>query len=90
MIKIASIVNEYYMPIKTRKKDVSKVENTQSARDSVSFSSIASDMCYAKKILKETPDIREDKVNNIKTRIQNGTYEVNIDDFVTKLTKQSN
>ena len=56
-----------------------------STLDKVSFSNVGKDMQVAKNALKNVPDIREDKVNELSTRIANGTYQVSPESFADKL-----
>ena len=42
-------------------------------------------MQIAKSALATVPDVRESKVNDIKSRIDNGTYKVSSADFADKL-----
>lgn len=58
--------------------------------DQVSFSSIGRDMQIAKAALAKTPDVRQEKVDSIKTAIQNGTYEVSNESFAEKLVSAYN
>lgn len=53
--------------------------------DNAYISPIGKDLSFVKKVLKDVPNIREDKVKEIKTRIENGTYEVSPEDFANKL-----
>ncbi len=53
--------------------------------DKVSFSSVAKDMQIAKNALKNVPDIREDKVNELSAKMANGTYQVSPESFADKL-----
>lgn len=53
--------------------------------DQVSFSSMGKDMQTAKTALGNTPDVRESKIQDLKRRIDNGTYDVSVDDFAQKL-----
>ena len=46
-------------------------------------------MQTAKSALGSTPDVRMDLVNSIKERIDNGTYEVDMDDFATKILENN-
>ena len=69
---------------------ISKSYNTNaigaaSTLDKVSFSNVGKDMQVAKNALKNVPDIREDKVNELSTRIANGTYQVSPESFADKL-----
>ena len=53
--------------------------------EEVSFSSMGKDMQTAKTALGNTPDVRESKIQDLKRRIDNGTYDVSVDDFAQKL-----
>lgn len=54
-------------------------------RDEVSFSAMGRDMQIAKNALGNAPDVRESLVNDIKSRIKDGTYNVSNEDFADKL-----
>lgn len=56
-----------------------------SFKDEISLSSIGKDMQVAKNALVGTPDVREDKISDIKSRMSNGTYKVSNEDFAEKL-----
>ena len=56
-----------------------------STLDKVSFSNVGKDMQVAKNALKNVPDIREDKVQELSAKIANGTYEVSPESFADKL-----
>lgn len=71
-------------------KNAKKINNLNSTsyasfKDEVSFSSVGKDMQTAKTALSATADVRESLVNDIKSRIQNGTYDVSNEDFANKL-----
>ena len=51
---------------------------------------IGKDMQIAKAALAKTPDVRKEKVDAIKTAIQNGTYEVSNESFAEKLVSAYN
>ncbi len=53
--------------------------------DQVQISSIGKDMQIAKSAVASAPDIREDLVNSVKQKIQNGTYAVDTESFADKL-----
>lgn len=53
--------------------------------DKLQISSKGKDINVAKQALASTPDIREDLVNSIKERINNGTYEVSGEAFADKI-----
>ena len=74
-----------------------KTYNTQKANktasmgsDQLSISQAAYSYQAAKKAVSEASDVREDKVAELKAKIQNGTYSVNPDDFANKLLEKYN
>lgn len=56
-----------------------------STTDQVSFSSMGKEMQIAKKALSSVPDVREDRVNELRASIANGTYQVSPESFADKL-----
>lgn len=59
------------------------------AKDEVSFSDIAKDLAVAKKAVDNTPDVRMEKVNDIKAQIQAGKYNISANQIADKLLAQS-
>jgi negative regulator of flagellin synthesis FlgM len=78
-------INQVYGVGKTRKSGKTGYASGISDTDQVSFSSIGKDMQIAKAALANVPDIREDRVNELKAQIQNGTYNVSNESFADKL-----
>lgn len=71
-----------------RKKEVKGVANIQGKKDELSISQQAIDYSIVGKglnIIKSMPDIREDKVNDIKDRMEKGLYNVEGKDIVEKM-----
>ncbi len=72
----------------------SKVSKTEKPKtgivgtDKVSISSIGKDMKTAKDALKASPDVRADLVNSVKSRVQDGTYNVSAESFADKLLQK--
>jgi negative regulator of flagellin synthesis FlgM len=56
-----------------------------SATDKVEISSFGRELQIAKQAVKESPDIRQDKVNDLKNQINNGTYNVSPESFANKI-----
>ena len=73
-----------------------KTTKTQSAkgiamgRDEVQISSFGRDFQIAKQAVAEASDIREEKVSELKTRVQSGNYSVDSGDFASKLLEKYN
>ncbi|MBQ3544356.1 MAG: flagellar biosynthesis anti-sigma factor FlgM [Lachnospiraceae bacterium] len=64
-----------------------KTQKTEKAsmRDKVEISDFGKVYQTTKKAVNEASDVREDKVADIKSRIDNGSYEVSNEDFANKL-----
>ncbi len=67
-----------------------KVESaTAVSKDSVQISGFGRDLQIAKEAVAAAPDVREDKVAEIKTAMANGTYNVPMSALADKLLSQS-
>lgn len=78
-------INQLYGVGKTSKSGKTGSTSSVLGTDQVSFSSIGRDMQIAKTALANVPDVREDRVNELKAQIQNGTYNVSNESFADKL-----
>ncbi len=67
------------------KKTTSKQAAATDTKDQVSFSTLGRDMQTAKAALTSVPDVREDKVAELKSKIEAGTYNVSGESFADKL-----
>lgn len=61
-----------------------------SGRDEVQISSFGRDYQIAKQAVAEAPDIREDKVAELKAKVTSGNYTVDNGDFASKLLEKYN
>ena len=66
-----------------------KPETTVLKPDTVALSSKAQELRKAEKIMPTLPDIRTDKVETIKRRIRNGTYEIDSGKIATKMIEDA-
>ncbi len=78
-------ISQLYGVGKTRKTGKAGYTGNVNTTDQVSFSSIGKDMQIAKSALANVPDVRQNKVDELKTAIQNGTYNVSNESFAEKL-----
>lgn len=78
---INRVANLYKTNQVTRAKKVETVKG----RDEVQLSGMAKDFQYAKEVGKKASDVRIDKVNEIKSRMQSGTYNVKGQEVARKL-----
>lgn len=64
--------------------------NKAGSLDKLEISGLGKDIQSVVQELKDIPDIREDKVERLKTSIENGTYQVSDDAFVNKILEAYN
>jgi negative regulator of flagellin synthesis FlgM len=66
-----------------------RAEQSAVKADTVVISDAAKRIQEARRQLDEIPDVREDKVSQLRNQIQNGTYEINADKIAGKMIKES-
>ena len=64
-------------------------EQQQAKADTVALSSAAKDIQEAQRKLEAIPDVREDKVAQLKEQIENGTYEIDEEKIADKMLKDA-
>lgn len=72
----------------TNDKRISRVDNTNKispASDDVKISNVGKDFTIAMNALKDVPDVRMDRVNDISARIASGEYNISGDDIAAKI-----
>jgi negative regulator of flagellin synthesis FlgM len=62
-------------------------DQQQAKADTVALSSAAKDIQEAQRKLDAIPDVREEKVAQIKEQIENGTYEMDAEKIADKMLK---
>ncbi len=69
-----------------------KMKTSQASRvsktDKVEISSFGRDLQIAKQAVANSPDVRTDKVEQLKSQIKNGTYNVDADSFAEMLLQK--
>lgn len=76
-------INNYYNA--STRKTTQKSKTSTGTMDQVSFSSVAKDLQTAKAAVANTPDVRADKIADIKARLEAGTYQVSGEAFADKI-----
>ncbi len=72
------------------KADAAEQQEQQKTKaDTVALSSAAKDIHKAQRQLAEIPDVREDKVAQLKKQIENGTYEIDEEKIADKMLKDA-
>lgn len=69
---------------------VQKSQGVSAGRDQVSISQTGRDYQIAKSAVSEASDIREDKVAQLKAKVDSGEYQVDPGDFASKLLEKYN
>ena len=87
-IEAYSQVAGLYKSNKTGK--VSKSYDAGIGRDEVTISRAGYDYQIAKQAVAEASDIREDRVAQLKARVESGSYRVDSGDFASKLLERYN
>ena len=78
--------------IYTNDKRISKVENVNKlnlGRDDIKISSKAKDFSIAMNALKNIPDVRQDKVDEISKKLESNEYKISGDDIADKILNDS-
>lgn len=75
---------------KSIKKTEEKRVTSSSFKDQLLLSAAGKDAQIAKQAIANTPDVRESVINPLKEQIDNGTYEVSVDDLAGKLLEKYN
>ncbi|ABX40690.1 flagellar biosynthesis anti-sigma factor FlgM [Lachnoclostridium phytofermentans] len=81
-IDALSKINQLYQTNDTRK--VSKTQNGNK-KDSVEISQMGKDFQIAKQAVSSAPDIRQEKVDEIKKKLASGNYEINLEELADKM-----
>jgi negative regulator of flagellin synthesis FlgM len=71
-------------------RSVQKTQSVSGPRDQVSISQAGQDYQVAKTAVAEASDVREDRVAELKSQIQAGTYSVDPGSFASKLLEKYN
>lgn len=83
-------INRIYGSYKTQATTASKKTDKANSKDEVAFSSEAKDFARITKLLSEVPDVRTDKVEEIKNSISSGSYNVKAEEVAGKILSQFN
>ena len=83
-------MNRIYDSYKAQRVTDSKKIDKTSSKDEVAFSSEAKDFANASKLLSDVPDVRTDKVEEIKNRMSSGNYNVKAEEVAEKILSQFN
>ena len=87
----AQVIQQYQKSELTNKSETDKPSNAASSPliEKVDLSTKAKDIQQIKKIIDAIPDIREDKVQELKRQIESGKYTVDADQLAEKMAGES-
>ncbi len=74
----------------TKSSKAKNTPETAAVRDQVQISRAGKDYQIAKQAVAAASDIREDRVTELKNRVQSGNYNVDTGDFASKLLESYN
>ncbi|HEX2966932.1 MAG TPA: flagellar biosynthesis anti-sigma factor FlgM [Syntrophorhabdaceae bacterium] len=84
------VLNTLSKPAGTKSPQKASAANEMAkAKDSVEFSAAKNDVSRLIARVKETPTIRQDKVDVIKAAIENGTYKIDSEQVVKSILKNN-
>jgi negative regulator of flagellin synthesis FlgM len=87
-IRVANAYNIYGVYSTKSASGIKKAESaakSEKTRDQFSLSSEAGDYQAVRKVLAGIPDVRTDRVNQVKAKIESGTYPVTASDVAAKI-----
>lgn len=82
-----NMINQVYGNKNAKKTNAASSTSYASFKDEVSFSSMGKDMQVAKNALAGVSDVRASRVEELKAKVQSGTYDVSPEAFADKLIK---
>jgi len=84
-MRINSVRNPYEVYQTQRNNNVSRLSRAEEKKDIVALSEQAKDYQVASRALKALPDVRQDKISEIQSKIESGNYNVSSMDLAAKL-----
>jgi len=89
-VKISEINTEFMKQYKINEKlnseSKKRINENVVLEEKVSISSISRDVKLAKKAIEELPDVREERVRELKDQIEHGTYNVSGEKIAEKMS----
>lgn len=82
-------INKILKKYKTNSKKVNKASKANMKKDQLSISNDARDFQVAMKAVRNTPELRQDKVDEIKQKIKDGKYNPSAKDVAKKMINQA-
>ncbi len=82
-------IQQYQRSEKVQNESEKTVKENAVPREKVNLSATARDIQQLRNVIAELPDIREEKVQDLKSRIEQGNYNVSGDQIAEKMVGES-
>ena len=79
------VTPEEKVSLSSTARDIQQPANSAASEETVSLSSTAKDIQLAEKAIERLPDVREEKVQELKSQIETGNYNVNGEKIAGKM-----
>lgn len=86
---VSEVIQQYKVNDKTTAEAGKQVRNGTVPEEKVSLSDRARDTQRIKQAIDKLPDVREEKVQELKSRIKEGTYSVSGEEIAGKMVREA-
>ena len=83
------LIQQYKINEKVRSESEKQINGNVVPEEKVSLSSTARDIQQVEKAIEKLPDVREEKVQELKNRIELGTYDVSGEEIAGKMLDET-
>lgn len=83
------LIQQYQRSEKVQNESDKQVKENAVPREKVNLSATARDIQQLRNVIADLPDIREEKVQDLKSRIEQGNYNVSGDQIAEKMVGES-
>jgi len=85
-VRISSVYSAYKAyPTRSASTNAPGQRSRAGVTDSVSLSTEGSEFNTARRAVSELPEVRSERVNQLRTQLQSGTYQVNAQDVAARI-----
>ncbi|MGA3207219.1 MAG: flagellar biosynthesis anti-sigma factor FlgM [Syntrophales bacterium] len=82
-------VQQYQKTEKVQEESSAKVDGSAAPEEKVNLSTKARDIQQLRDAVSQLPDVREDKISELKDQVDTGTYDVNGQKIAEKMVSES-
>ena len=85
-VRVSSVYGAYNAyPTRSTSASTTRERNRVGATDSVSLSAAGSEYNTARRAVTELPEVRSERVNQLRAQLQSGSYQVNAQDVAARI-----